>query len=247
MLTLNNNLYKNYRSNASSSKKNINRKNHIASLLFQFDKNFLKFLPSDKNAKIIDIGCGSGELLEWLRIKGYDNVEGYDISQEQVDEALKSFDINVHCEDVLSGEAHFPSADVYFFRDVLEHFDQESIQALFDRLSDITKNEIRIIVQTVNGSTMSGMATYYSDYTHRSCFTERSLMQIFKANFDCNVHCYPWYAYAKSSLSSLRVLLTRCMVFWRSVSAAIERGSTNRIYTLNFIAIIDITTGEKND
>lgn len=52
-------------------------------------KYFGRFLPKDKNAKIIDVGCGNGSFVWWLRQIGYQNVEGIDISKEQVESASK--------------------------------------------------------------------------------------------------------------------------------------------------------------
>ena len=44
-----------------------------------------------KNAKVLDLGCGEGESLEYLFVKGASEVWGIDISQEQVDKARKRF------------------------------------------------------------------------------------------------------------------------------------------------------------
>ena len=52
-----------------------------------YQRIFGAFMPSDKAAKIMDLGCGPGSIVWWLRDRGYGNVAGIDISQEQVNVA----------------------------------------------------------------------------------------------------------------------------------------------------------------
>ncbi|MCR8454597.1 MAG: class I SAM-dependent methyltransferase [Crenarchaeota archaeon] len=42
------------------------------------------FLPEDRDARILDIGCGMGHFLYFLKEEGYRNFLGVDISREQV-------------------------------------------------------------------------------------------------------------------------------------------------------------------
>ena len=44
-----------------------------------------------KNAKILDLGCGEGESLEYLYKKGASDIWGIDISKEQIFKAKKRF------------------------------------------------------------------------------------------------------------------------------------------------------------
>ena len=53
-----------------------------------------KVLPQDKSAKILDIGCGMGQMLHALRVLGYENVYGVDISDEAV-EHCRALGLNV--------------------------------------------------------------------------------------------------------------------------------------------------------
>ena len=41
---------------------------------------FADWLPSDRSAPILDAGCGEGNLLAFLRAKGYANLSGFDLS-----------------------------------------------------------------------------------------------------------------------------------------------------------------------
>lgn len=49
-----------------------------------FKKNYNSLLPMDKEAKILDVGCGIGHFLNFLKEEGYGNTLGIDISKECV-------------------------------------------------------------------------------------------------------------------------------------------------------------------
>ena len=53
----------------------------------QYVQRYRRFLPSDKQAPVLDIGCGTGGFLKALTLMGYSCVEGVDISPSQVDAA----------------------------------------------------------------------------------------------------------------------------------------------------------------
>ena len=43
------------------------------------------WLPDDRDGKILDIGCGSGQFLYFLRKKGYTQAKGVDVDKTQVE------------------------------------------------------------------------------------------------------------------------------------------------------------------
>ena len=58
------------------------------------------WLPEDKGAAILDVGCGRGEFLRFLQVEGYVNCEGIDLAEEQVEQS-KRWNLPVRCEDAL--------------------------------------------------------------------------------------------------------------------------------------------------
>ncbi|HEX9961021.1 MAG TPA: methionine biosynthesis protein MetW, partial [Pyrinomonadaceae bacterium] len=48
-----------------------------------FETDISNYLPRSKETPILDVGCGWGQLLWWLREKGYTNIQGIDIGQAQ--------------------------------------------------------------------------------------------------------------------------------------------------------------------
>ncbi|MCS7232104.1 MAG: class I SAM-dependent methyltransferase [Elusimicrobiota bacterium] len=81
----------------------------------------IKQFVKDKNAKILDIGCGFGETLFLLKKAGYTNIFGIDYSSVAVD-ICKKIGINV---ERISLEEYLKftkdSWDVIILGDILEH------------------------------------------------------------------------------------------------------------------------------
>ena len=75
----------------------------------------------DKSAKIVDIGCGSGDLLVYLKQKGYQNLYGIDPSKESV-EHLKAQGIEGAVGNIFEPVAEWKgSLDVVISTMVIEH------------------------------------------------------------------------------------------------------------------------------
>src|SRR5947209_6961404 len=58
------------------------------------------YLPQDKSLKLLDLGCGYGGILHFLREAGYDSIAGVDVSPEQVKLAHHLGFLDVYCQDV---------------------------------------------------------------------------------------------------------------------------------------------------
>ena len=59
-----------------------------------------KWLPEDKNASIIDLGCGEGRIIYLLKGMGYSNTTGVDISDSQV-KLARQIESNIHKINIL--------------------------------------------------------------------------------------------------------------------------------------------------
>src|SRR5712692_4230817 len=90
---------------------------------------YLPLLPQDKNAHILDVGCGLGFFLYFLKRQGYVNHKGIDIGQEQID--FCSREVTEHVEIVPDTRSYLvlhPSTyDAIVINDVLEHLDDDEL------------------------------------------------------------------------------------------------------------------------
>ena len=148
---------------------------------FRFiEKNYLPFLPSSKNAKILDIGCGLGHFLSYVKQKGYTHYSGIDISKEQVDFCKKHVTKKVELIDILDEflKKHKNAFDFILMNDVIEHIEKKEIITTLSLVLASLKKDGVVLIRTVNLKNRWGMAVRYMDFTHTTGFTEESLKQV---------------------------------------------------------------------
>jgi len=169
-------IYKNYRDSGYSSVVTDNPKD-IKSRMEGYRLDLGVFLPEDKSSKILDLGCGSGYLLDLLLKSGYRNTSGVDISSDQVAFAAKN-KLPVVCEDALSFLRSHKEYDVIIATDMIEHLNKGEIVSLLLAIRDSLKPGGFVILRTVNASSIVGNIGRYFDFTHETSFTEHSLQQV---------------------------------------------------------------------
>jgi cyclopropane fatty-acyl-phospholipid synthase-like methyltransferase len=138
------------------------------------------YLPSDKSAHILDLGCGYGGILHALREAKYANTTGVDVSQQQIDLARQLGFEDVHCEDLRPFLERVPSGtfDAVIAFDILEHFTRPELLHLMDELHRVLVRGGRLIVHVPNGEGLFSGAVLHGDLTHELTFTRSSLRQL---------------------------------------------------------------------
>ena len=160
--------------------RNINPEDYSS---FRLPKYLLAVLPEDKDAKILDIGCGFGQVLQGLRNKGYTNIYGMDISNEAV-EYCRSAGLNVELSFNLEDYAHkhLNAYDFIVMSHVLEHIEKPQI---IDTLSIVRKKLLsengKLVVMVPNAQSNTDSYWAYEDFTHTTLFTAGSLFYVLKA------------------------------------------------------------------
>lgn len=141
------------------------------------------FLPGDRSVPVLDVGCGIGTLLYFLKKEGYVNHWGIDVGTEQVEACRLHVTGNV--ELVTDTAAYLlarPSRyGAVLFTDVLEHLDDEDMFPILDAARSALLPSGRLIVSVPNAACFPTLATRYADLTHRRLFTEQSLRQLLAA------------------------------------------------------------------
>lgn len=97
------------------------------------------------NSRIVELGSGPGQFVEYLTSHGYINASGVEVDKEACNQA-KQNGIDVTCLDISSDK--LPSADVYLLYEVIEHvFDPvKMVKNIFNNLS----SKGRLIITTPN-------------------------------------------------------------------------------------------------
>src|SRR5262245_31751421 len=85
--------------------------------------------PADRDAAILELGCGHGALLHFAREAGYQRIEGVDGSPSQVAAAKRLGIAGVREGDLRDVLSTIPPAslDAIVAFDVIEHFDKDEL------------------------------------------------------------------------------------------------------------------------
>lgn len=130
---------------------------------------FREWLPKDKQAKILDVGCGGGQLLRVFRAWGYENNRGIDISEEQVGVA-RAAGLEVEKADVIVYlQAKGNEFDVITAIDIMEHLTKDAVLEFLEAAHGALRPGGRLILQMPNPDSPLGMRIRYGDLTHEVC------------------------------------------------------------------------------
>ncbi len=162
------------------SRSNVFSKKEYENSSSQFELNYESFLPSARNAPILDVGCGSGHFLYYLEKKGYTGFLGIDISKQQVNFCRDNISRRISQEDAFEHLKDKKNAfDAVVANDLLEHIPKEEIIAFLKSVFTALKNNGIFLIRTPNMGNPFAVYSRYKDFTHEVGFTERSLYQVF--------------------------------------------------------------------
>ena len=191
----------------------------------------------DRNAPVLEIGCGSGNLLLYLAEEGFTKARGIDISEEQVQIAL-GHGLDAARADVfdflLEAQSKF---HVVFAIDFVEHFEKGELLELLRLIHGVLDTDGRLIIQTPNGQGLFSRQVMYADFTHLTILSPSSLRQALHITGFCDVHFEETGPVPKNLVGRARIMLWKAVKSVANLIRAIETGKTQRIWTENLICI----------
>lgn len=136
------------------------------------------WLPLTTAGRVIDIGCGQGELVRLLLADGYD-AQGIDVSPEQVALAHAAGLPQVRHGDyrIMLAESASQLAAVTA-TDLLEHLAKAEALETFDHVFEALVPGGVFIARVPNAVSPLGGHIRYGDFTHESSYTARSVRQL---------------------------------------------------------------------
>lgn len=150
--------------------------NRLASRL-AFEREVAPRLAVGPTARVLDLGCGQGDLVAEFHRAGFREARGVDISPEQVSIAHNRGVANIELGDyravLEAGEF-----DVVTANDFLEHLDLDEVLEALDLVLASLSSEGILIARTPNLSSPFGGGYRYGDLTHVTSFNARSLLQL---------------------------------------------------------------------
>jgi 2-polyprenyl-3-methyl-5-hydroxy-6-metoxy-1,4-benzoquinol methylase len=200
-----------------------------------------RHFPTDHDAAILDLGCGSGELVYVAREMGYNHVRGVDVSFEHV-AAARDFGINsiqqADAMEALEKEGG-SSLDCVICFDFLEHVAKNKLIPLAGSVHRVLRAEGRWIVHVPNAESPFGMRIRYGDLNHELAFTRVSLSRLLLSSGFSQVNCYEDAPVIHGLKSAGRFLLWKCFRSLLRLYLAAETGDLGReaIFSQNFTAV----------
>jgi SAM-dependent methyltransferase len=199
---------------------------------------FHAWLPEDKQAAILEIGCGYGAFIHFLQKEGYRNALGVDVSPEQVALANSLGVKNVTlAENLLFLTSNKRTFHLIAAFDVIEHYTKGDLLELLDAVYNALVDDGIFLLQTPNADgPFSGVYRYF-DLTHELAFTRASIRQALGAVSFRDIEVYPVEPVVHGLKSALR------WAFWKLIRQGllfylmVETGSRdNYLLTQNLIA-----------
>ena len=223
-------LYKSYVSSHVGNKIADSRGKYRA-----WEKLYAAILSAPRDAAILDIGCGDGDFLSWLKSVGFTNLRGIDKSEEQV---ARASDVPVTCnslEQYLQNEVE--QFDIIIMRDVLEHMTKGDVLGGLKIIFQSLRVNGCVVIQTTNAESPLFGRIRYGDFTHETAFTARSLSQVLRHSGFENIQLSPQRPHAHSIFSFVRSTLWLGIELLLKIYLLIETGSYRGVVTQNIIAI----------
>jgi len=199
-----------------------------------------RHFPSDRAAAILEIGCGYGAMLHAAREAGYRNIEGVDVSHEQVDAAQTLGIAGVAQGDLLASLEKRPAAslDAVLAFDVLEHFGRDELIPLVDAVHRVLRPGGRWLIHAPNGESPFFGSIRYGDLTHELAFTRVSLSQLMLASGFSSLNAFEDEPVVHGMKSAARSAIWALLRAAMRIYTAAETGETSgHVFTRNLLAV----------
>jgi SAM-dependent methyltransferase len=210
------------------------RQPHIESVIRQY-------LPGNRESIILDLGCGHGAFLYFLRKNGYTRARGVDVSAEQVALA-KSLGI----EDVVHADLlHFlaktesSTVDFVLLFDIIEHLNRDELFGTLDEIYRVLRTGGRCLIHLPNGEGLFGMAIRYGDLTHEHCLTRISATQLLSTIGFSRVEAHEEKPVVHGLTSLIRRIIWDLGTLGPRLLLAAETGDTRAILSRNLLIVAE--------
>ena len=207
---------------------------------FYFRKRIASHLPADREAAILEIGCGYGRYLMAMAKLGYRNVYGIDISEEQIAYATQTLGLtNVAQADAMTFMSertqHY---QVVMLLDVVEHLELSYAITLLRKVYETLPSGGKLIIQVPNALAPLS-PNYYGDVTHVGLYSPRTMAQLLATSNFTQYRHYSLPPIPHGLKSTIRKAL------WSGLLHPLIKGyllvangdSMGDIYTSNFLTV----------
>jgi SAM-dependent methyltransferase len=150
-----------------------------------YSVNYTRLLPESREACIVDLGYGDGDMLEWLSDLGYRNLRGVDSDRFKWDTVRQRLQGVVAEESVTKGDmldyvGSFPAGavDMVFMNNAVEHLSKPYLVRLIPEILRVLKPGGSLVAKTGNMENPFNLGLFSRDFTHEVMFAAKSLRHL---------------------------------------------------------------------
>lgn len=149
---------------------------YIAGVVDCYHRLLRPYLPADKDAPVLDIGCGMGFMMLALKELGFTHVSGIDSDSGQVASCrAKGLEVTQVSDSAAYLREHPGTYQLLLAFDLLEHIPPAHQMEFVSAMANSLRNGGRLIGTTPNANSSLAGRYRYLDWTHQTAFTEHSL------------------------------------------------------------------------
>jgi 2-polyprenyl-3-methyl-5-hydroxy-6-metoxy-1,4-benzoquinol methylase len=204
-----------------------------------YQHNYLRYLPSQKDARILVISCGPGYFVHMLNENGYLDVIGIDSFEEKIQHARVH---GLNCEVATCFEYLENSTeqfDAIFCEQELNHLTKDEILDFLSLANSKLKSNGVLVSHVLNGANpITGSEALAQNFDHYNTFTEYTFHQVLEyCNFD-NIKVIPLnlYVFWKNPANYILIALSALYTLFFRISF-IMYGKKNKLFTKKIAAI----------
>jgi SAM-dependent methyltransferase len=204
-----------------------------------YKDNYLRYIPTDKDANILVVSCGPGYFVNLLNKKGYINVLGIDSFPEKIAYAKKK-NLNCYTEEAFPFlENHEDAFDVIFCEQELNHLTKKEILHFLQLCKRNLKNGGILISHVLNGANpITGSESLAQNFDHYNTFTEYTFRQALEYTKFNDIKIIPLnlYVFYTNPLNYILMFVAFMYTLFFRFSFKLY-GKSNKLFTKKIAAI----------
>ncbi len=136
------------------------------------------WLP-DSGQHVLDLGCGTGELLYLFHSLGCQSLTGVNLCQEEIDLAKSTVPADFHLSELVQFLRHTQQTwDWIGCLNILEHLTKDEVLETLQLCARRLRPGGSVIVMVPNGLSAYSGVTRYWDFTHKLAFVPNNFRQL---------------------------------------------------------------------
>lgn len=138
-----------------------------------------RFIPQPRDSRILDVGCGSGAFLYYLKREGYQNYYGIDLCADSI--SFVQDHITEQCECIDMGQYLRRTPDTFdaiVMNEVVEHLPRQDVIAALTMVYGALKPMGILLVLVPNMENPVTVYTRWHDFTHETGYTQNSIRMV---------------------------------------------------------------------